>query len=536
MGSRCARTGERRLDRAARRVVGDPPGSAPHRREVDALAGREATASARAGYLAIQQAFSAIDRMEVRGRDSAGIHLFVWNHGLDVADPAIGAGVAKRNGDSLFQNSSVRVIATADGASVLSFVYKAAAEIGELGDNTAAMRAAVAGDRLLRLALGGAQEPQVAVLGHTRWASVGIISEPNAHPVNSEEDELAGEEYASRDYIVGVLNGDVDNHADLKVAHGLRFPAPITTDAKVIPALMARHAQVAHGSQPGDDLVEAFRRTVADFEGSVAIGAAAASKPGTVLLALKGSGQGVYIGLADDCYIVASEPYGIVEETSRFVRLDGESGGQLVALDAAQAGTVEGVRRASYDGTPLPVAGNEVAMAEVTTRDIDLGDAPHFLLKEITESPDSFTKTLRGKIVTTDGVLRAVVGSRALPPGVVERLASGAITRVKVIGQGTAAVAGASMAKILSELAGSSMTVESITATELSGFGLQLDMSDTLAVAVSQSGTTTDTNRTVDLLKGARRGRAGHREPPVERPHRPALTGCSTRRTVATSR
>ncbi|MDQ3543546.1 MAG: SIS domain-containing protein, partial [Actinomycetota bacterium] len=34
-----------------------------------------------------------------------------------------------------------------------------------------------------------------------------------------------------------------------------------------------------------------------------------------------------------------------------------------------------------------------------------------------------------------------------------------------------------------------------------SGFGLQLDMSDTLAVAVSQSGTTTDTNRTVDLLK-----------------------------------
>src|SRR5699024_5558800 len=37
--------------------------------------------------------------------------------------------------------------------------------------------------------------------------------------------------------------------------------------------------------------------------------------------------------------------------------------------------------------------------------------------------------------------------------------------------------------------------------TELSGFGLQLDMADTLAVAVSQSGTTTDTNRTVDLLR-----------------------------------
>ena len=31
---------------------------------------------------------------------------------------------------------------------------------------------------------------------------------------------------------------------------------------------------------------------------------------------------------------------------------------------------------------------------------------------------------------------------------------------------------------------------------------MRLDMSDTLAIAVSQSGTTTDTNRTVDLLRG----------------------------------
>ncbi|MDQ3544318.1 MAG: SIS domain-containing protein, partial [Actinomycetota bacterium] len=464
-------------------------------REVDALAGRQATVSARAGYLAIQQALSAIDRMEVRGRDSAGIHLFVWNHGLDVDDPAVAAAVHERSRDALFQNRSVRVVRQSGGGSVLSFVYKAAAEIGELGDNTAAMRAAVADDHLLRLALSD-ERAEVAVLGHTRWASVGIISEPNAHPVNSEEDELLPAEVGRRDYVVGVLNGDVDNHADLKVANALRFPGPITTDAKVIPALMARHGEAAH-----DDLAEAFRRTVADFEGSVAIGAAAATAPGTVLLALKGSGQGVYIGLAEDCYIVASEPYGIVEETSRFVRLDGESGGQLVALDSSEAGTIEGVRRVSYDGTPLPVSADEVATAEVTTRDIDLGDAPHFLLKEITESPDSFTKTLRGKVVERDGALRAHIGSRALPADVVERLASGDITRVHVIGQGTAAVAGASMAKILAELAGRSLTVDAVTATELSGFGLELDMSDTLAVAVSQSGTTTDTNRTVDLLK-----------------------------------
>ena len=39
-----------------------------------------------------------------------------------------------------------------------------------------------------------------------------------------------------------MLNGDVDNHADLKVEHELRFAGPITTDAKVIPALFGHHA------------------------------------------------------------------------------------------------------------------------------------------------------------------------------------------------------------------------------------------------------------------------------------------------------
>src|SRR5205814_7369479 len=49
--------------------------------------------------------------------------------------------------------------------------------------------------------------------------------------------------------------------------------------------------------------------------------------------------------------------------------------------------------------------------------------------------------------------------------------------------------------------AGSPVVVEALHATELSGFRLQDDMADTLVVAISQSGTTTDTNRTVDLVR-----------------------------------
>ncbi len=457
--------------------------------EVATLAGRDAGPAAYSGYLAIQQALSAIDRMEVRGRDSAGVHLFVWDHGLDAADPAVAAALSTRSQDPLFANGSARLV-----GGCLSIVYKAAAEIGELGDNTRALRRAISSDRLLRLAL-AAPDAKLSVLGHTRWASVGIISEPNAHPVNSEEMEQRGGDRPA--YVVAVLNGDVDNHADLKVEHGLRFPGPITTDAKVIPALVARHAPTT------GDLVEAFRRTVSSFEGSVAIGAAAADEPQRMLFALHGSGQGVYVGLAEDRFIVASEPYGVVEETDRYIRLDGEHGGQIVVLDGARAGELAGIRRYGYDGAEQSVTDADVGVAEVTTRDIDRGSSPHFLLKEITESPDSFAKTLRGKIAAgPDGELHAVVGLRALPADVVERLAAGSIRRVRVIGQGTAAVAGQSMAAVLDELTGGAIDVDAVTATELSGFGLRLDMSDTLAVAISQSGTTTDTNRTVDLLRG----------------------------------
>jgi glucosamine--fructose-6-phosphate aminotransferase (isomerizing) len=459
-------------------------------REVVALAGRDADVAALAGYLAVQQALSAIDRLEVRGRDSAGIHLFVWGHGLDEA--TVGELCVQRGRDPLFQSGAVE-----HADQCLSFVYKAAAEIGELGDNTATLRAGVAGDVLLRRAL-QSPEARVAILGHTRWASVGIISEPNTHPLNSFELEHAG---ATRPpYVVAALNGDVDNHADLRAEHGLRISPTITTDAKVIPTLVARHAAHA-GSLTTAALTEAFRRTVSSFEGSVAIGVAGAHDPAALRLALRGSGQGLYVGLADDCFVVASEPYGVVEETSRYVRLDGEHGGEIVVLHGDRAGELDGIERLGYDGVANPVSERDVVVAEVTTRDINRGDAPHFLLKEISESPLSFAKTLRGKIVERDGSLHADVGERALPPQIAERLAAGTIRRIRVIGQGTAAVAGQSMAAILGELTDGEIDIEAVTATELSGFNMRLDMSDTLAVAISQSGTTTDTNRTVDLLR-----------------------------------
>lgn len=460
-----------------------------HARRVAWLAGTDASPAAVEAFSTMELALSGLDRLEVRGRDSAGIHLLVRNHGLTLAE--LSAELDERS-DPIFRNRAVRT-----PLGHLSFVYKVASEVGELGDNTRCLRDTIRTDDLLRRAL-ESDRAKVMVLGHTRWASVGSINEANTHPINQEEVNGSG-----MPYVVAALNGDVDNHRALVEEHGLQIPTEITTDAKVIPSLTAR--EIARGATCED----AFRRTVQQFDGSVAIGAVAALEPSILMLALRGSGQTLCVGVAEDIYIVASEPYGVVEVTPTYLRMDGEaiseadgSQGQLVVLDADYAGETSRIRRLSYAGAPVPVDPEELVTTEITTRDIDRGSHRHFFLKEISESPITMRKTLRGRIREVDGRKRVRLGADTIPDGLRDRLRSGVIRRIIIIGQGTAAVAAKGVAaSIASALRAAPIEVVAEPASELSAFGLTTSMSDTLVIAVTQSGTTTDTNRTVDLAR-----------------------------------
>ncbi len=485
--------------------------------EATALCGDATSAKLLVEMRKIVAVLRCVDRIEIRGRDSAGLAVQVafadadaWRaFRRDVEARGLAADMTRR---ASLPDLAATSVATCDGDAsrrpTATFVYKVAAEVGRLGDNVAELKRQIAGDALLRLALSAARSSAV-VLGHTRWASSGVISVPNCHPVdNTTLEGGAPSHRAGRIFVV--LNGDVDNHLELKssyeAATGRRVAPRVTTDTKVIALEIERRLL------EGLSVDEAFRRASAAFLGSCAIGMVTDLAPGKVFLSLRGSGQSLYVGVTEDGFFASSEVYGLVEETSSYVKLDGEK--ERVEGDAATRGEIAivadagprgaaGVDRRGFDGARLAVAAADVRTAEITTRDVDRGDFEHFFRKEITQASRSVRRTLLGRTTSADGRLRLrphVLGER-----VRARIDSGGLRRVLVVGQGTAAVAGSGIAEYLRSLVrGTPLRVHALPATEMSGFHLDDDMSGTLVIAVTQSGSTADTNRAVDLAR--RRG------------------------------
>ncbi|MBN1383230.1 MAG: SIS domain-containing protein, partial [Deltaproteobacteria bacterium] len=292
-----------------------------------------------------------------------------------------------------------------------------------------------------------------------------------------------------------------------EAGHDLIAPE-LTTDTKIIPL------QIEKNLFDGRDLKEAFRLALNDFEGSHAIAMTSNVEPSKTYLALRGSGQSVYVGIAADRYVFSSELYGLVEETSQFVKMDGETPspagrpdqtGQIFILDQKSAGGTKGIQALYYDGTPVQLKDEDVRQAEITTRDIDRGHYTHYFLKEVTEAAQSVRKTLRGKyrIDEAEKSLWKVffnLGSDCVPKPIKEALTAGMIKQIYIIGQGTAAVAASAVADAMGRyLNGSTIKCEARIASELSGFSMDEDLAGTLIIPITQSGTTTDTNRAVAM-------------------------------------
>jgi glucosamine--fructose-6-phosphate aminotransferase (isomerizing) len=460
---------------------------------------------------------NSIDRMEVRGRDSAGVSLLFVIAGAayerfasTLAQGGLQGEWERRCEQQPLLNRSISV-QRRGGAVAVAFTYKVAVEIGSLGDNIRSLRRHIAADAILHTLVGFPLQFHT-VNAHTRWASVGAITEANCHPVDNQV--IVGAEGASG-LIHACLNGDIDNFLDLREAFergGRRIHAEVTTDTKIIPL------QIEFYLQQGFDVTEAFRRAVNDFKGSHAIAMHTDLAPGKLFLAQKGSGQAIFVGIAPEHYMSTSEVYGFIEETQEYIKLDGESvvegrsgktQGQLVVLDQAAAGGWQGITSMYYDGTPCPLNERSLKRTALTSRDIDRQDYPHYFLKEISESPASVAKTLQNRWKLRDDGRRKGVAldERVVPAAINAALADGSIRRIYFIGQGTAGVAALACANILNfYLNDPAVQVQALKASEFSGFFLGdgaegRSMADALVIAISQSGTTTDTNRSVDMVR-----------------------------------
>ncbi len=455
--------------------------------------------------------FNNLDRLEVRGRDSAGVSvLFI----LDDSDfqafleqlrqGSLFDDFETRQKDEVLSNRSIRVNRR-DTSVSLVFAYKVAAEVGSLGDNVSFLRDQVLNDdifqRVLRLPF-----THHSAVAHTRWASVGAISVPNCHPVDNDPDSPKG--------IIHVcLNGDIDNYQilrrDFERKTGKTIPDEVTTDTKIIPVQIEKYLEQGH------TLEESFRLAVSDFEGSHAISMHSDLEPGKIFLAQKGSGQAIFVGLAGDYYVPASEIYGFVEQTSRFLKMDGEkvvdgiSGpaqGQIFILDCNSRGGLDGIKAMYYDGTPIELSEKDIKQTEITTRDIDRQNYPHYFLKEISESPRSIEQTIQGRlaVISRNGQKRPeiMLDESVIPSSLEKAFKERIIKKIIFIGQGTAGVAALGCAELFKYyLKGTDIQVAAVKASEFSGFMLADTREDTLVVAISQSGTTTDTNRAVDMCK-----------------------------------
>ena len=480
----------------------------------------------------INAILNSIDYLEVRGRDSTGISLLfiLEKNEYELFFEAIRKNsqsetlmeeFQKRSKYDVLVNRSIGISESGNNGKestvAVIITYKIAAEIGSLGDNINYIRRQVREDSILHL-LSGFSCKNNTVSAHTRWASIGAISEYNCHPVDNK---TINDNNTGCGIIHVCLNGDIDNYRTLKNEYeesGCRIHKDITTDTKIIPLQIEKYLN------QGLDISEAFRLAVNDFDGSHAISMHTDLAPGKLFLAQKGSGQAVFVGLADNYYLSASEVYGFVEETNRYLKMDGEKvvdgkqgpvQGQIFVLNQDSSGGLDGIDALFYDGTPVDLGEDDIKYTEITSRDIDRQGFPHYFLKEISESPISVEKTFlnRWKIDGNETGLHILALDETMFPKSVKDALTGitddgtGIKRIFFVGQGTAGVAAQACSNILNYyMSDPELYIGALKASELSGFTMNDDdnttsMADALIVAISQSGTTTDTNRAIDMVR-----------------------------------
>jgi len=287
-------------------------------------------------------------------------------------------------------------------------------------------------------------------IGHTRWATHGEPSETNAHP------HQAGDIYL-------VHNGIIENYKELKAQlKDHKFVSQ--TDTEVLAALINSFYDEK------SSLCDAVSRALSLVVGTYGIAVVSTRQPDEIVVARMGSP--LIIGLGDDETLIASDASALVGHTSQAVYLND---GEMAVCSS------EGIQL--KDLTTRPIF-PKVEIIEVDMQAIQKQGYDHFLLKEISEQPQTLRSTLNGRVILDEG--RVQLGGLNLTP---EQLAG--IEHVTIIGCGTAYYAGLLASYYLEQLV-EGLTVNVVIASEFRYRSFHMPK-NSVALVVSQSGETADT-------------------------------------------
>ncbi|WP_066374367.1 glutamine--fructose-6-phosphate transaminase (isomerizing) [Herbidospora mongoliensis] len=298
-------------------------------------------------------------------------------------------------------------------------------------------------------------------IGHTRWATHGVPSDLNAHPHLSTDERIAV-----------VHNGIIENADALRQrleGEGVKFLSE--TDTEVLAHLISRAVEET------DSLEDAVRRALKSIVGTYGIAVVDAHRPGEVVVARLGSP--IVLGIGEKEMFAASDVAALVRYTRQVVHLED---GELAVLKADGFNTFGGDARETAK-EPLTV--------DWETANYDTGGYEHYLLKEISEQPDTIARTLRGRI--DDRFHIAHLGGLNM-----DARETRSFRRVKIIGCGSAYYSGQIGAQLIEELA--RIPADAEPASEFR-YRSPVVEADTLYVAISQSGETYDTLAAVQELK-----------------------------------
>ena len=291
-------------------------------------------------------------------------------------------------------------------------------------------------------------------IGHTRWATHGKPSEENSHP----HTDCSGE-------LVVVHNGIIENYLTLrdklqKLGHTFKSE----TDTEVIAHLIEENLKHTRAANNEEKLIKAIQKTNAEISGAFAIGVLWAHAPG-ILVGVKTQSP-LVVGLGKKENFLASDVPAFLQHTNKALFLED---GEMVILRADKV-TVLDAGGKEKKAKPTKISWDQ--------KTAEKGGYAHFMIKEIYDQPQALEDTLR----TAQNDFTKILD--------MDDKAMRALKNIHIIACGTAYHAGLVGKYYLEQLAGIPVSVD--LASEYK-YRTIPPFSDTLAIAISQSGETADT-------------------------------------------